>query len=257
VVQKDDYVLLTYTGKYQNGTIFDTNDVANTAVFPLTHTSPISVQVGHKQLIAGVDNALIGMRKGETKKDVIIKAKDAYGGFDPALVATLPKRLVYPLDDRVNRTIDVPMDKVPQEMRSPTALGKNFSSQNYVFTIAEISDTVVTMRLLAPHTSTIELQGYPWNSTLTKTTDDALYFHHNIVENKTYDTQAGPFVAHTNATHAILNTAFEEGKSYNTDKGVGRVSKITENTVSLDFNHPLAGYDLVFDLTVTDIIQKK
>ena len=44
-----------------------------------------------------------------------------------------------------------------------------------------------------------------------------------------------------------------EGMYVMTDSGIAKIGKISEEGVELDFNHPLAGRTLIFDVEVVDI----
>ncbi len=47
----------------------------------------------------------------------------------------------------------------------------------------------------------------------------------------------------------------EVGKTYNFGIAQGTIKEVTDTEITIDFNHPLAGKTLIFDLTVTDIIE--
>ncbi|MEK6700545.1 MAG: peptidylprolyl isomerase [Nitrospirota bacterium] len=63
-----DTVHVNYTGKLADGTIFDTS----------RDRHPVQFTIGKGQLIAGFEQAVIGMNKGESKT-VVIPADQAYG----------------------------------------------------------------------------------------------------------------------------------------------------------------------------------
>lgn len=48
----------------------------------------------------------------------------------------------------------------------------------------------------------------------------------------------------------------KEGMQVNTSYGIARITKIEENEVELDFNHPLAGKTVIFEIEIKDIIKK-
>jgi FKBP-type peptidyl-prolyl cis-trans isomerase SlyD len=52
--------------------------------------APLEFITGKSQIIPGLENALVGMKKGETG-DVLVKAAEAYGEMDPEAIQTLPK----------------------------------------------------------------------------------------------------------------------------------------------------------------------
>jgi peptidylprolyl isomerase len=67
-----------YTGTFANGTVFD-SDVGGT---------PLTITIGAHRVIPGFENAVIGMRPGETKT-VTIPAEQAYGAYNAAYVYVL------------------------------------------------------------------------------------------------------------------------------------------------------------------------
>lgn len=47
----------------------------------------------------------------------------------------------------------------------------------------------------------------------------------------------------------------EIGKTYNFGIAQGTIKEVNETEITIDFNHPLAGKTLIFELTVTDIVE--
>ena len=74
-----DTVAVDYTGRFENGTVFDTSEGREPLVF----------EAGVGQMIRGFDAAVIGMAVNETKT-VTIPPEDAYGAHDPDMVRDFP-----------------------------------------------------------------------------------------------------------------------------------------------------------------------
>jgi peptidylprolyl isomerase len=74
-----DTVNVTYTGMYENKTVFDTN----------ANGTPLTFTVGAGQMIPGFDTAVRGMKVNE-EKVVTIPYEQAYGAYDPTLVELIP-----------------------------------------------------------------------------------------------------------------------------------------------------------------------
>jgi len=68
-------VSVFYTGMFTNGTVFDSN----------VNGTPITFTVGSHQVIPGFENALVGMKAGQTKT-VHIPVDQAYGPYKPEYI---------------------------------------------------------------------------------------------------------------------------------------------------------------------------
>jgi peptidylprolyl isomerase len=152
VVQTGDRVTVYYTVSFPDGQVFESN----------TNGSPLEFTVGTGQMIAGFDEAVVGMAPGQTKTVTVIPEK-AYGPYHEELVYTAQT------------------DEVRARNEELTA-NKNLG--------------VLTFPGMEPV--------YTW-----KRPDGSI--------------------------------------------GYLRFSNITEQTTTVDENHPLAGKDLVFEITLVDI----
>jgi len=79
--KQGDTVKVNYTGKLEDGTVFDTSLTEGRA--------PIEAKLGEGQLIKGFENALYDMSEGE-KKVVEISPEDAYGDVKDFMVSEVP-----------------------------------------------------------------------------------------------------------------------------------------------------------------------
>ena len=73
VAQSGDIVSMNYTGRLQDGTVFDSNSDAR-----FNHVRPLKFTLGAGQVIAGWDKGIVGMKTGE-KKTLTIPPEEAYG----------------------------------------------------------------------------------------------------------------------------------------------------------------------------------
>lgn len=76
----NDTVKVHYTGKLNDGEIFDTSE----------HRDPLEFTVGAGQMIKGFDAAVDGMELNE-KKTVTIPSAEAYGPRNEELIQQVPK----------------------------------------------------------------------------------------------------------------------------------------------------------------------
>jgi FKBP-type peptidyl-prolyl cis-trans isomerase 2 len=88
-VKAGDNVTVDYTGWFDDGTIFDTSNASvafQAGIYdPAATYSPLSFIAGNQEVIEGFDDAVIGMKVGESK-NITIEAKDAYGEYDESLI---------------------------------------------------------------------------------------------------------------------------------------------------------------------------
>jgi FKBP-type peptidyl-prolyl cis-trans isomerase 2 len=80
-IKNGDRVSVNYTGKLEDGSIFDTSLQEG--------REPLDVTLGQGMLIPGFENGLIGMATGESKI-VEIEAHDAYGNYNEEFVQEIP-----------------------------------------------------------------------------------------------------------------------------------------------------------------------
>ena len=84
-IQNGDLVSVHYTGKLDDGSIFDSSLGEG--------REPITVKLGEGTLIKGFENGLIDMEVGE-KKTVEIEPEDAYGQPNELMVSEVQKNQV-------------------------------------------------------------------------------------------------------------------------------------------------------------------
>ncbi len=80
-VEKGDKLKVEYTGKLDDGTVFDSSDKQG---------QPLEFVLGQDRLIEGFESALEGMKEGE-EKDITIEPENAYGERDEKLIQTIPR----------------------------------------------------------------------------------------------------------------------------------------------------------------------
>lgn len=84
-VKKGDTVKVHYHGKMTNGETFDTSE----------GREPLEFKVGEGMVIAGFDNGVLEMQKGD-KKTIEIPVDKAYGPRDEKLIIEFPKENLPP-----------------------------------------------------------------------------------------------------------------------------------------------------------------
>ena len=128
-VKNGDTIQVDYTGKLENGTIFDTSreDVAKQEGIYVSSRvySPLIFVVGSGQMIKGFDNGVIGMKVGE-EKTISIPPEQAYGEYDKAKVQAIPLK-------SLNMTIAPKVGQI---------LGDSYGNP---YRVIAINDTYVTL----------------------------------------------------------------------------------------------------------------
>jgi FKBP-type peptidyl-prolyl cis-trans isomerase SlyD len=93
VVKESDYVQVDYTGKLEEGTVFDTSikdDAIEAGIYnPERDYQPLGFTVAAGQMIKGFDSGVVGMAVGD-EKTLVIPPEDAYGVHHEDKVQTIP-----------------------------------------------------------------------------------------------------------------------------------------------------------------------
>jgi len=117
--QNGDIVEVHYTGTLENGTVFDTSEGRD----------PLKFTLGEGQMISGFEQAVLGMKIGETKT-VTIPADEAYGPHRDDLVQVVNREDLQPgLDPYVG-----------QQLQGPQPGGGT-----RVGTVTNVTDTTITV----------------------------------------------------------------------------------------------------------------
>lgn len=115
-VKNGDTVYVHYTGKLENGLIFDTSK----------SREPLEVKIGEGMVIPGFENGLLEMTVGE-KKVLEIEKEDGYGDKNDYMIQEAPK------------------DKVPHDVKLGDMLQATSPAGPINFTVVEIKEDVVIL----------------------------------------------------------------------------------------------------------------
>ncbi|MBN2401863.1 MAG: peptidylprolyl isomerase [Spirochaetes bacterium] len=116
-VENGNTVKVHYTGKYDDGTVFDSSK----------ERDPLEFTIGSGQVIPGFDNALVGMGVNE-KKSVKIPVDEAYGERRKELIFNIPK----------TELPDGLIPKLGQQLQM-----KNPKGHSIIVTVSDIKDTAI------------------------------------------------------------------------------------------------------------------
>ena len=123
-IKAGDTISVNYTGKFENGDIFDTSEGRNPLVF----------MVGAGQLISGFDSAVVGLKAGD-KKTITVSPEEGYGERRDELVVDMPASNIPP---DMNLTVGMQVQLVDQSGNPIPAY------------VQEISDDIVKMDVNHP-----------------------------------------------------------------------------------------------------------
>ncbi len=93
VVKAGNTVQVDYTGKLENGTVFDTSieEVAKQeGLYNANRTyAPLTFMVGSGNMIKGFDEGVVGMKVGD-EKEITIPPEEAYGEYNESMIQSIP-----------------------------------------------------------------------------------------------------------------------------------------------------------------------
>jgi peptidylprolyl isomerase len=95
--KKGDTVQVHYTGKLEDGTVFDTS----------RERHPLQFTLGNGQVIAGFENAITGMNIGESKT-AVIPVEQGYGPRRDDMIVTIKRDTLPPdLTAKVGQRLEI------------------------------------------------------------------------------------------------------------------------------------------------------
>lgn len=106
-----DTVRIHYTGKYEDGTVFDSSEGKD----------PLEFVAGSEQIIPGLDKAILDMSEGD-QETVTVPPEEAYGEREPALA------------QEVERT------QLPEGVSEGAALEAEVGGQKTMLWVTELND---------------------------------------------------------------------------------------------------------------------
>ena len=117
-IQNGDTVKVHYTGRLEDGTVFDSSMIEG--------RDPLTATLGQGQLISGFESGLIDMSVGDTK-EVQIEPSDAYGEYLP------------------NMEQEVPLENMPGEVSAGMQLQAQTEMGPIILTVKEVKESTVVL----------------------------------------------------------------------------------------------------------------
>lgn len=106
-VNANSTVTVNYTGKFEDGSVFDTTITEG--------REPLVATLGQGMLIPGFENALVDMNVGESKT-IEIEPEMAYGQINPELIGEVQKERV-PAEVEVGHMLQTMTEQGPMNVR--------------------------------------------------------------------------------------------------------------------------------------------
>ena len=214
VAEPGDIVKIHYLGTLENGTIIG--------------NQTITFKVGAGEVIPGMDKAVVGMAVG-AKKHIFIPYEDAYGAYNPRLVFAESRfrtrnrthtlsfvKLNKTTTDEIKVGKVIKTEFLPWKILIKSINGSNMTTANVTFEEEPVLYSLYSDPLLLP-----------WIINVTKINSTTIeYENMPRVGESIYN----PYIRHT-----------------------GKVIGISDDKIYIDFNHELAGKNLIFDIEMLEI----
>ncbi len=264
-VKTGDNISVDYIGSFQDGKVFDTSleSVAkeNQLYDPEKKYTPLRFTVGNNEVIKGMDEGVIGMKVGDSRK-LTIPPEKGYGLIKPELISrydiiqnisakenTFPRDLNISLEEfeatfgpghNKSDTVVIPGTNINltiNNISSNVSLsydlkeGSQIFSQNALWnmTVIKIDNKNITIKPAVKLNDTIQLpfdqfQKSPWTSTVIGVNNANITLRHNAIP------------------ETMIRSMFGNIKV-----------KFNETSFTLDENNELAGKTLIFNVTLKSI----
>ncbi len=259
-VEEGDKVSIKYVGKYQNGTIFDTNylDVGQNAGLHNFKTEPLEFTAGSTGIIKGVSDAVLGMKKGQ-KKTVEIPPEEAYGEYDLNKVGSFPLVRYAKMDKYIPFVVDLDEATFEQGFNTTPKQGSIVKSgiAPWSYDVEKVESGRVVVKARVELGDTFVMPGMPWPSEVTAINDTHFTIRYMPIVGGVISTDMGPSNVSIEGDDVKLTLLVRPGDSVNINGKVVKVTSVDDENFYIDTNHPMAGKTLVFDLEVVDIQKKE
>jgi len=229
--QLNDTVKVDYIGYLADGTVFDTSISEVAAVHDnlagKTNLQPLEFVIGEGGLLPKFEDAVVGMNVGQTKT-VELKAEDAYGPVQDNLIIQVPR------EQKIDRYITLNTSEFKQVFEADPELNKvyNVPGLDWKLKVVELKADSVKSENVVTESGTVQMPGASWKSTITKIDSTKIYL------------QQTPKIGDVLALPTGISVM----------RGV--VTNVGEVNFTVDMNHPLAGKDLTFKITLVELVKK-
>ncbi|MHC1605346.1 MAG: FKBP-type peptidyl-prolyl cis-trans isomerase [Candidatus Methanofastidiosia archaeon] len=300
VVGPNDIVEINYivwieeSGKVFATTIVNEYNITKDTLLDDSHRyRPLDITIGPSppskgtvQVIEGLEEGLLGMKRGDIK-EITIPPEKGYQP-DPELIieisrtfATFDKEQVTPAIQTTSRTLALTHAQFSETYGKNAEIGDIVQLPDWNGTVTDMDNDNVYIRG-DPEVGQI-IKTKPWDMEIIEVTDNNITLKQNAVEGNTYENAYGNIFVETVTETDItfiqvelldqIETVYgpadlidngdtfdifinpEEGKTVVTQNGTGVITNITETTFSLDFNPSFVGKTIVYKVKIEKIIK--
>ncbi len=128
-VQQGDRVKVNFTGRLEDGTVVDTSVDCGCDECDCDETVPVEFTLGEEEVIPGLEEAMIGMKPGESKT-VRIASDNAYGPHDEEMVMVIDRE-------------EIPAEIAPEVGQTLELTGED--DEPFLVTVTEVTDATVVL----------------------------------------------------------------------------------------------------------------
>jgi FKBP-type peptidyl-prolyl cis-trans isomerase 2 len=264
-VKKGDNISVNYIGSYEDGKVFDTSiesvAMANDLFTPGATYEPFNFTVGKtpSEAIEGLDEGVIGMKVGETKK-LIIPPEKAYP-INPNKIQVRPIIENIPAITVIPRDLEVPVSQFEQIFGQNYSVGDTVQIPDSNINITITNKTSgVTLKYNLSVGFEIWNKNAPWNETVIKIDDKNFSIKPDVKINDKIQLPDLPYnttVVDMNDTNITLRhnpipeTTTEVPDMFG--QMVPTKIKFNETSIIMDQNSAVAGKTLLFNVTLVSI----
>jgi FKBP-type peptidyl-prolyl cis-trans isomerase 2 len=190
-VEGGDVIKVNYTGRLENGEVFDTShpEIARNESVPKVSWfnvrqfyRPLEFTVASGTMIQGFDEAVVGMKINETKT-VEIPPEEGYGLHNSSLIQAVPITQQWQKTMEMRRYIELTKAEFQNnfgDINTTQGVQFNVPGTNFNATIYYSTEDTIVIEMLPKQGEVVRIYDYPWDSTVVSVTPGYINLEHNI-----------------------------------------------------------------------------
>jgi FKBP-type peptidyl-prolyl cis-trans isomerase 2 len=251
IVKIGDTVTMDYI-LYSNGNVYNTNieKVANDNNISKNNTKPVIFKVGGGKVVKGLEEGVIGMKLGESKK-LTIPPEKAFQ-VDPTLISIIPRIEKIHTTRTLAKNFDIPADMFEFQFGT-----------HKVGEIVQIPDTNINATIKNMNSSNVSLyynlkvgdivSAAPFRESVISIDENNITLKSDVKKGETIRWSAwNTTVVDIDSENMTLSHNYIPDTKIRTSEGVLRVH-FNDTDITMDLNNELAGKTLIYDVTIKGI----